>query len=234
MYHLSFQRTTLRCPVRHPAARVVTCLLPRAARLARHRVLRSILAGMDRPDRSDRPGAMPALVAALWGLAEATVFFIVPDVWISFMALRGRRAGLSAVAGALAGAVAGGLAMAALARRDPAFALGLVDAVPGVTPAILARAADLAAAPQPWGMIAGALSGVPYKLFAVLLAGDMAPAGFALASLAARAPRFLLILALVWLVVRLLLPRAPAGVRRRVLLAVWVVFYAGFFAVVGV
>lgn len=193
---------------------------------------------MTRPDRpSCRPArpsaARPGLIGALWGLAEATLFFIVPDVWISFMALRGRRAGLAAVFGALVGAVAGGLAMAALARRDPALALAAVDAVPGVTPAILSRAADLAAAPQPWGMIAGAVSGVPYKLFAVLLADDMTPAGFAVASLAARAPRFLLTLAAVWLAVRVLLPRASAGRRRGVLLAVWVAFYVAFLGTTG-
>jgi len=44
-----------------------------------------------------------ALVAALWGLAEATLFFIVPDVFLSLVALRDRRAALVACGWAIPG-----------------------------------------------------------------------------------------------------------------------------------
>jgi hypothetical protein len=35
--------------------------------------------------------AGPKALAVLWGFAEATVFFIVPDVQLSWLALRSRR-----------------------------------------------------------------------------------------------------------------------------------------------
>ena len=51
-------------------------------------------------------------IAALWGLAEATLFFVVPDVAISvFTLIRGIPAGLRAALAAAIAAAIGGLAM---------------------------------------------------------------------------------------------------------------------------
>jgi hypothetical protein len=45
------------------------------------------------------------LVAALWGVAEATLFVVVADVWIGFVALEhGWRAGAKAALAAALGA----------------------------------------------------------------------------------------------------------------------------------
>jgi membrane protein YqaA with SNARE-associated domain len=50
--------------------------------------------------------------AALWGFAEATLFFIVPDVLLSIIAVRrGRRPAWIAMAWTIAGAIAGGALM---------------------------------------------------------------------------------------------------------------------------
>jgi len=48
------------------------------------------------------------LAAFLWGLAEATCFFIVPDVLLSFIALRRLRTALLCCGLALAGALLAG------------------------------------------------------------------------------------------------------------------------------
>lgn len=63
-------------------------------------------------------GVVPA-IAALWGIAEATVFFIVPDVWISFVAARRDwKAGVLAACLACTGALIGGAIMYLWASRD--------------------------------------------------------------------------------------------------------------------
>ncbi len=49
------------------------------------------------------------LVAGLWGLAEATLSFIVPDVWLSLASRRCLKTGLQACLWALASALAGGV-----------------------------------------------------------------------------------------------------------------------------
>ena len=59
-------------------------------------------------------------LAASWGAAEATLFFIVPDVLLSRMALQDRRRALQACLWALAGALAGGTLVWMLGYADPA------------------------------------------------------------------------------------------------------------------
>ena len=75
-----------------------------------------------------------AAIAGGWGLAEATLFFVVPDVWIGLLALFGWRAGLRAVALAVAGALLGGALMYGVgAGVEPDRSGGLLDAVPAVS-----------------------------------------------------------------------------------------------------
>src|SRR4051812_20323932 len=52
-----------------------------------------------------------AVVALGWGFAEATFFFVVPDVWIGLLTLFSWRAGLRAVYSAVMGALTGGAVM---------------------------------------------------------------------------------------------------------------------------
>ena len=51
-------------------------------------------------------------IAAFWGFAEATLFFIVPDVWLTAITVRlGRMAAFRAAAWTIAGALFGGALM---------------------------------------------------------------------------------------------------------------------------
>jgi hypothetical protein len=51
------------------------------------------------------------LLAAAWGLAEATLFFLVPDILITWVALTSLRRALLSSLWVLAGALAGGCLM---------------------------------------------------------------------------------------------------------------------------
>jgi membrane protein YqaA with SNARE-associated domain len=74
-------------------------------------------------------GALALLFA--WGFAEATVFFVVCDVAVSWIAVRrGLRSGVVAALVAAAGAVLGIVLLHGWALRDPAAALALVDGCP--------------------------------------------------------------------------------------------------------
>jgi len=48
------------------------------------------------------------LLGLIWGLAESTIFFIVPDVGVAFVALVSPRDGLKAAVAAIIGALVGG------------------------------------------------------------------------------------------------------------------------------
>ena len=59
------------------------------------------------------------VAAAAWGLAEATLFFIVPDVLLTWLAAFRPRVAWPAVAACLAGALSGGVVMYLAAADAP-------------------------------------------------------------------------------------------------------------------
>jgi len=173
------------------------------------------------------------LAAFAWGVAEATFFFFVPDVLLSYIGIkRGPKAAGVASLWAACGAAIGGALMYAWAAADPEGALAFVLAVPAISVA-MAEAAARAMAEAGWfpATLAGPLTRTPYKLYAVLAPGAGAPLLlFAAASVLARLPRFLIVGVGAALIARRIAPKLGA---RRVLLmlfAGWVLFYAAFFA----
>jgi membrane protein YqaA with SNARE-associated domain len=150
------------------------------------------------------------VIAFLWGAAEATVFFIVPDVLLSFLALRSPRLALAACASAAVGAVLGGVSVHALAVRAPGMALAVIDAVPWIGPQLIATIRAGYAADGWWALFRGPFIGEPYKVFA-LLAPELGYDrwSFAAASAPARGLRFVLIVLAVALVARLLACHLP-------------------------
>ena len=83
----------------------------------------------------------PLTLGFAWGFAEATLFFIIPDVIIGWAALSGWRSGLRMLLAAISGALAGGLVLYAVATARPAAALAAVEAVPFVHHAMIERVA---------------------------------------------------------------------------------------------
>ena len=184
------------------------------------------------------------LLAFLWGVAEACLFFVVPDVPVSLIALaRGWRAGLRAAIAAAAGAMVGGTALAVFAGHAPETALAVVDAVPAISPAMIARmqammagtdsAAGLAAV-----MILASLSGIPYKIAAASAPGLGIPVWeLALLTPLVRLPRFIA-LAGAGAILHRLTPALPGWlqpVRVRLLLAAlgWSAFYVNYWMHAG-
>jgi hypothetical protein len=174
------------------------------------------------------------VAAALWGLAEATLFFIVPDVLLTAAAVGSLRRGLRAAGFALAGAVVGGVLVMLWARADPEGAARMLLAVPGVSEALVERARGLVEGGFLAGMTIGSLSGVPYKIFAVEAAGaGMGLGAFAAMSVPARGLRFVLAALLAYGIGRLLPADWGARARLGLLAGFWAVFYAFYFVVMG-
>jgi membrane protein YqaA with SNARE-associated domain len=133
-------------------------------------------------------------LAGAWGFAEATLFFIVPDIIITFMALRhGFRRGWVAAAWAALGAVIGGIGIYVWASRDPATVERVLDLVPAVSIDQIARAKAETSADWIAALMRGAFVGNPYKLFAAASGEQSVPLpAFLLVSFVARSIRFLL------------------------------------------
>lgn len=177
-------------------------------------------------------GPVIAGIALAWGFAEATVFFIVVDVMISYVTVYfGLRRGLEAVGFATIGAVAGGAALYHWAAANPDAVVAALDSIPAVGPAMIEEVRQALRGDWPQALFAAAFTGVPYKIFAGLApAESVALPAFLLVSVPARAARFLAL----WLVTAVLgrIVATRLGKRQQigVLTLIWVVFYALYWA----
>lgn len=171
-------------------------------------------------------------LAFTWGLAEATVFFIVPDVLLTRLALKDFRSAWIASLWALGGALLGGTALYLAARNGvAAFLPDAFDWIPGISPGLIERTGSALQSQGLPALASGALSGQPYKLYAVHAGLQKIPfLPFIAASAVARLARFLLTAALVW-AIGLGLRRLSERSRLRLHLGGWVAFYVFYFTV---
>lgn len=155
--------------------------------------------------------------AFVWGLAEATLFFIVPDVLLSAVALRDRALALRLCLWTLGGALVGGLAMYLWGRHDVAQAGETLAMLPAISASMLARVGEDLERLGALATLLGPLSGTPYKIYAALSPeAGIALGVFIAISIPARLIRFVLIVAVTaWV--------------SRTLLALWALFYIVYF-----
>lgn len=179
---------------------------------------------------------LASAIALLWGFAEATLFFLVPDIWIGLLALCSPRAGLRAAALAVVGAMLGGALMYGVGASQPAPETDrLLAAIPAISPAMIARVQEEMRQQGPASMLYGPLQGTPYKLYAVSSGqGRQSLAETLLWTIPARASRFLLI-ALVLSGIGALGRRLgmPMAWLLGAYLLAWVIFYGVYFRAYG-
>lgn len=176
----------------------------------------------------------PGLVLAfVWGFAEGTLFFLVPDVCFTLTtALRPRR-GLLQLALAVAGAFLAGNVMYSWAASNPRQAQRVVAAVPFVGERMLEDNYRRLETRGAWTMLENPLSGVPYKVYAVLAPARFSYGEFLLLTVPARAERMLVS----WIPVALIalfLRRLEESRRWRVAVAAhavcWLAIYAYYWS----
>ncbi|MCG3181567.1 MAG: hypothetical protein BIFFINMI_03965 [Phycisphaerae bacterium] len=177
----------------------------------------------------------PGLAAALlWGAAEGSLFFVLPDVVFTLAALFAPLQSLRHVGMALAGALIAGGAMFAWSARAPESAHRAVAAVPWVRPGMFDRVAADLDRYGAWGLCRGPASGIPYKVYAVQAPGRTSAAAFLLATVPGRLERLLL----TWLGFAVVGWKLTARIARRPSLAVglwaffWIALYAWYWTVI--
>jgi membrane protein YqaA with SNARE-associated domain len=171
-------------------------------------------------------------LAFLWGLAEATLFFIVPDVLLSLLALKDRSRAWVASGYAIAGALVGGGLMYHWAAHDAEHVRSLLVALPAISPELLEQVRQQLDSLGYASLFVGAFSGVPYKIYATEASAAALPlATFLVLTIPARALRFLLVVALVnWIAQRWTMDLKPTT-RAVLALTCWVLFYGWYFSV---
>jgi membrane protein YqaA with SNARE-associated domain len=170
------------------------------------------------------------LASFAWGLAEATVFFIVPDVWLTILGCRDVRRAMKATVVALLGALVGGAIMFGVGSRD------VLRHVPGVHETLISAVDMDISRHGIAAVLVGPLKGVPYKIYAVewrARGGGLLP--FLLISIPARWIRFALSACVARAIANWLArwTHRRTGVELAILGAFWITFYAIYFAHFG-
>jgi hypothetical protein len=170
-------------------------------------------------------------VGAGWGFAEAMLFFIVPDVWLGFVALFAPRRMLPTLAAITLGAALGavGLYLASIAFSDTMTSI--IIALPGIVPADLEQVRAELAGQGAVAFLNGILVAQPVKLYihASVLDGIglVDVVAFTLLNRIERMLVFGLVMALIGWLARPLIARWPYPAALLYALA-WIIFYAGF------
>jgi membrane protein YqaA with SNARE-associated domain len=176
------------------------------------------------------------VAAFLWGFAEATVFFIVPDVLLTLTAPFSWKAAARQTGLTLAGAVLGGLLMFTWASREPGGAAKMVRRVPFVTERMMTDVRGEVDRYGVWALCLGPARGVPYKAYAVSLPGHTSAVAFAAVTVPGRAERFVVVVVVAALVGGLV-RRWSTRPRRDILIihaAGWIAFYAYYWGKVSI
>ena len=175
------------------------------------------------------------MILILWGLAEATLFFVVPDVFFTRTTVVSVRRGWLQLCGAVAGALVGGCLMFGLADSRPAQLRSVVARVPFIGDPMIAEREDT------WrtgatALFAKPLSGIPYKVDAVLAPAYISLPSFLMISVPLRLERMALSM-IVFVPIGLWVGRAAGTDRRRrerlgfsLHAAFWVILYAYYWS----
>src|SRR5271157_5406652 len=135
-----------------------------------------------------RPGLA---VAFLWGLAEATFFFVIPDVFLSFVAILAGRRTWTHILAAVSGALVGGALLFQWAQVNPIHAHAAVARVPFMRESMFAKVDEGLRSQGLTAVLLGSVTGIPYKLYAVEAPRFSTERDFLLITPLARAVRFL-------------------------------------------
>jgi membrane protein YqaA with SNARE-associated domain len=169
------------------------------------------------------------LIAFFWGLAEATLFFIVPDVGLSVIALKGTDIGLTACLYALAGALTGGTIMFYWGQANIEKVTHILNMIPAIrTKDIEKVRSDLKKSGIP-AILFGPILGIPYKIYAAHAHLITSIFYFLLISIPARGVRFVLVAFAIPYITGKFLPNAPYLVQVQAVLILWIFFYSIYF-----
>ena len=169
------------------------------------------------------------IIAAIWGFSEATLFFFVPDIWISVLAVQSARQGLIGCIYALIGAMIGGSVMYYIGRGNLQLMNNLMIKIPAIRKKdILNVQSDL----KNSGFIAvlfGPMRGIPYKIYASNAHSVMSITTFLLISIPARVIRFIIVALVISFVSETLLTDYSTTIKIQFLMIIWVGFYSLYF-----
>jgi membrane protein YqaA with SNARE-associated domain len=174
------------------------------------------------------------LIAFVWSAAEATLFFVVPDVLLTLVALFSLRQSAKTLAAILAGALLGGSVLYFAGERVPKAAESMVLRVPFVSQGMFAKTRHDLEQSGIWTMVKRPRVGIPYKVYAVQAGRYSTWTRFLLVSTVARLERFApfwIVAALTGLMFRRTVASHPAPAAA-IHAALWIAGYAWYWTTI--
>lgn len=173
-------------------------------------------------------------LAWFWGFAEATVFFIVPDVLISWLAIESYKRAFKASLWVLCGALLGACLLWFPGRTDPDSLRSIFVALPAIDDAMISSVQSQIEENGLVALFLGPLRGTPYKIYAVEAANlGYGLAVFLLISIPARLSRFLLVGVIAGALGQLARKKLSLRAARIVHVVFWIALYTWFFNVMA-
>ena len=175
-------------------------------------------------------------ISGAWGFAEATVFFVVPDVAVGVVALLAPRRWWRVASLTIGASLLGGLVLFTAASVDRDTARSVVTALPGIDEEMTSGVAGDLEDDGGMALVRAPFSGIPYKVYAVEMADRSWAVGSFLGwSLPSRAMRILPVAGFAALVGRWFAGfiRRRTGLVLGAYLVGWVVLYVFYFRSVG-
>jgi len=163
----------------------------------------------------------PYYISLLWAFSEASFFFIVPDLWLSYTSLNSLKKGFKNVIYALIGALLGGTVMYILGRHDITAIVKFLAKIPLIDLGIINDVKESIQINGVSAMFVGPLKGIPYKIYASYV--------FIMISIFARGIRFCLSVLISNLFFRTFLNKITLNNKRIILAFIWLTIYIIYF-----
>jgi membrane protein YqaA with SNARE-associated domain len=170
------------------------------------------------------------IASLLWGFGEATLFFIIPDVLLSAIALHSGKKAIFACIYALVGALIGGSILYAWGAYEPTESASVIEKVPAIDTAMMQEVKTSLTNDGLLAMVLGPTKGIPYKIYAITAHEvGISYGAFLAASIPARFIRFFVVTILTWLISTYILKKQKIKVKYYIWALAWFIIYFLYF-----
>ena len=173
------------------------------------------------------------IIIFIWGLSEATWFFIIPDVILSMYALKTKKLKFVLYANlvAVTGAMLGGIIIFIWSSFNSEYVETIMLGIPAVHEYMIEHVHNSMADSTFTALITGPLFGVPYKLFASAAPEYTGIVLFLVFTIPARLLRFLAVSVIAYVLSHYIFRKLSMRVKIIIWLCVWIIVYVIYFSI---
>lgn len=174
------------------------------------------------------------VIIFVWAFLEAIIFFFIPDVALTFYAVRNKSKFKLLVANVVAiiGAVIGGVIVYMISMHHLSFVESVMLKIPAVHQYMIEHVRTSLEEKSVLGLIEAPLFGVPYKLYAMLSYHEgISFLTFIIVSFFARLLRFMLTSYIAYFLSHVVFKHLKASLKIYIWFIVWVIVYLIYFSI---